>query len=246
METTLPRQRLCLRCQQQKPLDEFRANPMGRDGLGSYCQDCENERAREWRRKNSENFKGRATGPKRCSGCKRVLEDSCFNTDKSRSDGRSPACKECYANWQRERVRKNTDSYVPASGLAICSVCKQEKLVSEFTVQKGRKCGHSCLCRACHAQRHLNLKFEVMSHYTGSIPRCQCCGETVHEFLSIDHIDGRSEEHHRGIVGAILYRWLKKNGYPDGYQVLCHNCNQAKGLYGVCPHQRRWQSKTQS
>ena len=30
---------------------------------------------------------------------------------------------------------------------------------------------------------------------------------------------------------------LKKLGYPkDGYQLLCHNCNCAKGWYGACPH----------
>ena len=31
------------------------------------------------------------------------------------------------------------------------------------------------------------------------------------------------------------YPWEK---YPPGYQVLCHNCNLAKGFYGSCPHQK--------
>jgi hypothetical protein len=26
------------------------------------------------------------------------------------------------------------------------------------------------------------------------------------------------------------------NEFPDGFQVLCHNCNLAKGYYGECPH----------
>jgi len=33
-----------------------------------------------------------------------------------------------------------------------------------------------------------------------------------------------------------MYRWLKKQGYPKGYQVLCFNCNFASA-WGVCPHQ---------
>ncbi len=37
--------------------------------------------------------------------------------------------------------------------------------------------------------------------------------------------------------GSVLYSWLKKQGYPPGFQVLCHNCNLAKGYYGACPHQ---------
>jgi hypothetical protein len=58
--------------------------------------------------------------------------------------------------------------------------------------------------------------------------------------LSIDHVNGGGTEQRRtGMKGSIFYRWLKKEGYPRGYQVLCHNCNQAKGFYGECPHQRQ-------
>lgn len=32
--------------------------------------------------------------------------------------------------------------------------------------------------------------------------------------------------------------WQRKNNYPKGFQVLCHNCNLAKGFYGKCPHQK--------
>jgi hypothetical protein len=31
-------------------------------------------------------------------------------------------------------------------------------------------------------------------------------------------------------------RWLRKNGFPKGFRVLCHNCNFAHGHYGYCPH----------
>jgi hypothetical protein len=31
---------------------------------------------------------------------------------------------------------------------------------------------------------------------------------------------------------------LAKHGYPDTFQLLCHNCNLARGFYGTCPHQR--------
>ena len=30
--------------------------------------------------------------------------------------------------------------------------------------------------------------------------------------------------------------YLKKNNYPDGFQVLCWNCNLGRAHYGVCPH----------
>jgi hypothetical protein len=34
-----------------------------------------------------------------------------------------------------------------------------------------------------------------------------------------------------------MYRWLAKKNFPEGFQVLCANCNVAKSQNGVCPHQ---------
>lgn len=65
---------------------------------------------------------------------------------------------------------------------------------------------------------------------------CACCGETQDQFLSIDHINGGGLKHRTEIGSTSIFCWLKKNGYPEGFQTLCHNCNMAKGFYGVCPH----------
>ena len=86
-------------------------------------------------------------------------------------------------------------------------------------------------------------KFEVMQVYSKRIsnskkPRCVCCGENIGiEILTIDHIKGRKKGDNR--TGEQLYRYLKKNDFPEGYQVLCFNCNAAKGVFGVCPHQEK-------
>ena len=69
--------------------------------------------------------------------------------------------------------------------------------------------------------------------------KCACCGETEEKFLSIDHIDGGGAEHRRSIGmrgGGQFYCWLRREGFPAGFQVLCMNCNHAKGNYGACPH----------
>ena len=29
---------------------------------------------------------------------------------------------------------------------------------------------------------------------------------------------------------------INSNSFPPGFRVLCHNCNQALGAYGYCPH----------
>lgn len=81
---------------------------------------------------------------------------------------------------------------------------------------------------------------------------CKCCGESTWQFLTIDHIDPvgiriyisgnkrdskrdpARKQSHRG--GTQLYRWLRDNGWPDGFRVLCMNCNFSLGHYGFCPH----------
>jgi len=88
-------------------------------------------------------------------------------------------------------------------------------------------------------------RLKVLTHYGGNPPKCECCGETHIEFLTIDHINNDGAEHRKklGITqnsghGSKLYRWIIRNNFPDGFQVLCWNCNCAKGHYGYCPHQK--------
>lgn len=81
------------------------------------------------------------------------------------------------------------------------------------------------------------IKKQVFDHYGWS---CKCCGEDTKEFLTIDHINGGGTKHRKEIKGwaTHFYRWLVKNNFPKGYQVLCMNCNFAKGHFGICPHMR--------
>lgn len=79
------------------------------------------------------------------------------------------------------------------------------------------------------------VRFEVLSYYSNGIPTCACCGEMILEFLCIDHINGGGSRNQKKTSGNI-YAWLKKNDYPLGFRVLCHNCNSALGFYGYCPH----------
>lgn len=78
-------------------------------------------------------------------------------------------------------------------------------------------------------------RVKVLLHYGG---KCSCCGEARYEFLAIDHINGGGYQHRKSLkVGAsALISWIINSGYPTDFQVLCHNCNMAKGFYGECPH----------
>lgn len=86
-------------------------------------------------------------------------------------------------------------------------------------------------------ERSRAVRLDVLSVYSNGTMKCACCGESELKFLCLDHIHGGGSKHRKEVgSGFALYLWLKRSGYPKGYQVLCHNCNMAKGFYGLCPH----------
>ena len=74
------------------------------------------------------------------------------------------------------------------------------------------------------------LKMDVLSYYSQKEIRCVHCGIKNVNILTIDHIEGGGLKHLKTIggSGARFYRWLRKNNYPVGFQVLCHNCQWIK------------------
>lgn len=100
------------------------------------------------------------------------------------------------------------------------------------------------VCEACAKKmrdRRALRKREIIDHYGGA---CTCCGETEPQFLSLDHVNNDGADHRRslrkgkprGYEGAAFYWWVVKAGFPTDLQLLCFNCNCAKGFYGICPH----------
>lgn len=75
---------------------------------------------------------------------------------------------------------------------------------------------------------HRRIKIEVLTHYSmATYPVCARCGVTDVNVLCLDHIEGKKEKLSID-TGARLYRRLKKAGFPEGFQVLCANCNLKK------------------
>ena len=93
--------------------------------------------------------------------------------------------------------------------------------------------------RRANQKYQMALRLEVLTAYAGNPPKCACCREGHIEFLAIDHIGGGGNTHRKqiGIGWGRLYLWLKRQGYPSDFRVLCHNCNMSFGFYGYCPHQ---------
>src|SRR6185312_7279780 len=118
-----------------------------------------------------------------------------------------------------------------------CPDCKETDLEKKSTSYYCR----SCACERVKISRRA-VKNEVLSQYSGGgYPHCQCCWDQHIDFLSIDHVNGGGSEHRRQLGmsgGHSFYSWLKRNGYPDGYRVLCQHCNQGRQCNnGICPHE---------
>lgn len=86
--------------------------------------------------------------------------------------------------------------------------------------------------REAQKQRHRRYnerqKQTVVEHYSQGTMLCCSCGFSDIRALTIDHIDGGGLSHLGQIGKGNLYPWLIKNDFPEGYQVLCMNCNWIK------------------
>ena len=124
-----------------------------------------------------------------------------------------------------------------------CTKCGKSKPITCFNMRRYQlMISYRSCCRTCDAIRKVAyrqaLKQRALLAYGG---KCACCLASDIEFLTIDHIKGGGQQHRRMIhckPGDQFYRWLYEHKYFAGYQVLCFNCNSAKGFYGYCPHNK--------
>lgn len=136
-------------------------------------------------------------------------------------------CKTCSIAFRREYKRKQERIRMSKPG-------KKEHLRK---IQKIWIKNNAARLRTKGQRLRAEFRLTILNMYGG---RCACCGITEPKFLAIDHINGGGNKHRKTLGskgGASFYSWLKRNNYPTGFQVLCHNCNMAKGFYGQCPHQ---------
>lgn len=94
-----------------------------------------------------------------------------------------------------------------------------------------KKENHDAYLTSCRL-RNQRRRLDVLTAYGG---KCACCEEGRPEFLAIDHINNDGAKDRRG--GGHWYGYLLRY-HPTDVQILCHNCNMAKAIYGICPHVR--------
>jgi hypothetical protein len=133
-------------------------------------------------------------------------------------------------------------------GYVTCGICLGLR-TSQEALRRARGVCVKCtapttsrsLCARCwrkRKKRQRDVREAVLRRYGNA---CRCCGER--NFLTIDHVfnDGHIE---RKTLGArsLLYKLLREEGLNPRYQLLCWNCNEAKRIYGRCPHKSQRQA----
>uniref|UniRef100_A0A6H2A2Z9 Uncharacterized protein n=1 Tax=viral metagenome TaxID=1070528 RepID=A0A6H2A2Z9_9ZZZZ len=74
----------------------------------------------------------------------------------------------------------------------------------------------------------LKLKKEVLSYYGKGKCQCCICGMDNLDCLSLDHINNNGADHRKTLKYMSIYRFLKRQSFPNGYQTLCMNCQWIK------------------
>ncbi len=188
-----------------------------------------------------------------CSDCKDKMSIYCHNAHVKR-----------YANRKNNNkcTLCNNDA---APGKTACQPCLDKRSLAKHDRYKNNSSANKCIqcgndvsdlkgkrCQTCidkrndwyqgsttqkkDTRRRQDRREAVLSHYGG---RCVCCGEDEQCFLAIDHTDGEGNTHRKEInkYGSTFFKWLIDNDFPEGFQILCHNCNMGKHLNGgKCPH----------
>lgn len=147
---------------------------------------------------------------KTCSTCKQPAELKDFYRNRRTKDGLFSYCKSCskmYASRYRTTHREGYLSY------------RRKYYRSPVGHEKALK-------------YHKSLRSRFLEMYG---EKCSCCGDTRVIFLTLDHVvpvlrpKGFHYNPQEGLKEAL------REHRPDLYQVLCMNCNLAKGKRDRCP-----------
>jgi len=202
----------CRKCYEEKSEDDFGTyNLKGTKHRRLTCNKCMTERNKENRHKLAGNrFKGMT---KKCSYCDLVKPIEEYEPGRNK-------CNQCRREDRKQKTKSSKEAIQKAVEWQKRNPERRKKIALAY---------------------YYRLQDSAIKAYGGY--RCACCGETEPLFLTLDHVnnDGKSHRKMLGTLGgAKLYKWLRDNNYPSGFQVLCSNCNHGKQRNGgICPHKTR-------
>lgn len=115
------------------------------------------------------------------------------------------------------------------------SIFRRKRDPIKYKIMKKRQYQNQIHTNRSRANKNRKInRLSALETYSKGKFVCACCGCNDYDCLTIDHIYNDGAKHRKEIGASNLYSWLKVNNYPEGFQVLCYNCNMVKGHYGYC------------
>jgi len=222
-------EKMCYTCSRVLSLDNFHKDRSHKDGLRTKCMEC----VFEYNHARKDRFSALARFNRKSR--KQFFEDRKCDTCGTIFSPVSPIQIYCSVKCRgssvnaKEYSKQRRRSYIEEGKCIICA--KQ--------IDGG---GHKNKCSVCAEKSRIasrdfyrDQRVKVLLMYGG---KCVCCGEAELNFLSLDHINNDGAAHRKLVrAGSQMNKYVLKN-HPKDIQILCFNCNMAKGFFGICPHQR--------
>lgn len=190
------------------------------DGLQSQCKDCRKENAvdvaarmrKRRARVKSEVIEHYSFGFNCCGHCN-FKNPLALSVDHIGGGG----------NKHNKKIHNNLQLWLyrnkfPEGYQILCMNCQ---FIKKIEVDKPSPVDEK------FAIQHNNQRKLVIDHYSFGFKCCGVCNFSNELSLSVDHIDGGGTKHLKSI-GNNICRWLIQNNYPEGFQILCMNCNTIK------------------
>ncbi len=142
-------------------------------------------------------------------------------------------CKSCISRMSREYHEKHRDKHLQYLHKYYLEHQEKKKEYNQRNWGKYQSDPEYRERRKKAAnESHARIKLNVLSHYSNGKLQCAICGFNDIRALCLDHINncGMKKRFLTGSGGRKLAFFLSKNNFPEGFQVLCANCNSIKEI----------------
>jgi len=219
--------RICSGCKQEKSFVNFSIDH-SRNSPTRYCRDCMRIASISHRLKIKEKIKSiifNDTDKVYCNKCESWKTRLQFYKASSTKNGLSSFCKKCD---QRKgillRIKNKSRINVQIPKHKICCKCKTNKQSNSYFLDKSKKDGLNSICKECEEKRYIDERKAAFIALGGI--KCNKCGITSIEFLTIQHINNDGKEHRIISNPRKLYKDVTLNPDRSSYEVLCICCNK--------------------
>lgn len=149
--------KICCKCRESKPINDFGRSNESKDGFKYSCKSCRNEQNKLYRNTHKIRCDIPIKGTiKKCNICKCKKPSEEFGRNRCSKDGRESRCRKCMREYGRKVYNKNKKlPLIVTKDSKICSKCNIEKPINEFHKRLCRNNG-TPMCKKCYREYRMN------------------------------------------------------------------------------------------